>query len=177
VTRRILPAAFLALLSACAGLGGAGGSGGGAIRGAPGTRAGWLLYDVQGLHLEAPSAWEAGGDPRRLSLAAPDGRARLEVSVPEPAYRDERDCLAAAEQRLAGGAGGLERARRHPSRLAGRPAQALEGDQGGWHVWALAVCDGATQYRVFFTAATPATPEAIDVWRTLMQAARIGGEA
>jgi hypothetical protein len=72
---------------------------------------------------------------------------------------------------------GLERARRHPTRLAGRPAQTLEGDQGGWHVWAVVACDGGMQYRVFFTAATPASYEALDVWRTLQQDARVGGEA
>ena len=175
MTRRILSKGLLALLAACAACAGAGG--GGAIRGTPGTREGWLVYDVHGLRLEAPAAWAAGGDPRRLSLAAPDGRARLDVTVPDAAYRDERACLAAAEERLAGGAGGLERARRHPSRLAGRPAQALEADQGGWHVWALAVCDGGNQYQVFFTAETPATAEALEVWRNLLQGARMGGEA
>jgi len=175
VTRRILSKGLLALLAACAACAGAGG--GGAIRGTPGTREGWLVYDVQGLRLEAPAAWTASGDPRRLSLLAPDGRARLEVSVPDAAYRDERACLAAAEERLADRAGGLERSRRHPSRLAGRPAQALEADQGGWHVWALAACDGGRQYRVFFTAATPATAEALEVWRNLLQSARMGGEA
>jgi hypothetical protein len=178
VSHPILPAALVALLAGCAGAGGAGGAGAGAsVQGTPSARGGWLVYDVSGLRLEAPAAWSAAGDPRRLLLAASDGKARLEVTVPEATYRDERTCLADAEERLASGAGGLERARRHPSRLGGRPAQALEGDQGGWHVWALAACDGGVQYRIFFTAATPATPEALEVWRSLLQGARIGGEA
>jgi hypothetical protein len=99
------------------------------------------------------------------------------VTVPELPYTGERACLAAAEERLASGAGTLERARRHPTRLAGRPAQTLEADRGGWHVWALAACDGGVQYRIFFTAETPASPEVVEVWRTLLREARIGGEA
>lgn len=166
--RRALPALAAALLS-CAGSA--------TIRGTPSARPGWLAYAVQGLRLEAPASWKAGGDARRLTLEAPDGHARLEVTVPEGAYRDERACLAAAEERLAAGAGGLERARVHPSRLAGRPAQALEADRGGWHVWALAACDGAVQYRIFFAALTPAPPGVLEVWRNLVQGARIGGEA
>jgi hypothetical protein len=131
------------------------------------------------LRFEAPGSWAAtaSGDARALTLAAPDGRARLEVSVPGTAYGDERACLAAAEERIASGAGTLERARRHPTRLAGRPAQTLEADRGGWHVWALAACDGGVQYRIFLTAATPASPEALELWRALVQGARIGGEA
>ena len=99
------------------------------------------------------------------------------MTVPDAAYAGERACLAAAEDRLAAGAGSLERARRHPTRLAGRPAQTLEADREGWHVWALAACDGGVQYRIFFTAATPAPPDVLEVWRTLVQGARIGGEA
>jgi hypothetical protein len=41
----------------------------------------------------------------------------------------------------------------------------------------MAACDGGVQYRVFFTAATPAQAEALEAWRTLVQTARIGGEA
>jgi hypothetical protein len=163
--------AVAAALAGCAGAGGAG------VHGTPTGRAGWLAYNVQGLRTEAPAAWPAGGDARRLSIAAPDGRARLEITVPEAAYRDERACLTAAEQRLAEVAGGMERARRHPSRVGGRPAQSLEADQGGWHVWGVAACDGGVQYRIFFTAETPATPEALEVWRSFVQGARIGGEA
>jgi hypothetical protein len=168
--RRVAAAVAGALLvSGCAGLGPA-------PRGTPSGRAGWLSYTLRDLRLEAPAAWRAEGDPRRLLLAAPDGRARLELTVPETAYPDERACLAAADDRMASAAGSLERARRHPTRLGGRPGQSLEADQGGWHVWAVAACDGGVQYRIFFTAASPAPVEVVEVWRTLMQAARFGGE-
>lgn len=171
--RRARTAAVAALLAGVAGCAGSGA----APRGTPSARAGWLVYALRDLRLEAPAAWSADGDPRRLLLAAPDGRARLEVTVPEAAYADERACLAAAEERMASAAGTLERARRHPTRLGGRPAQTLEADRGGWHVWALAACDGGVQYRIFFTAASPAPVEVVEVWRTLVQGARIGGEA
>jgi hypothetical protein len=174
VSRPVLGAAVVGALLAA----GCGGLAGGATvpRGTPSGRAGWLAYTLRDLHLQAPATWAAEGDPRRLTLAAPDGRARLEVTVPETAYPDERACLAAAEERTASAAASMERARRHPTRLGGRPGQSLEADRGGWHVWALAACDGGTQYRIFFTAASPAPVEVVDVWRTLMQAARIGGE-
>jgi hypothetical protein len=161
-------AALCAVLSACAGAR--------PVQGRP-SRAGWLAYELQGLRFEAPAGWRADGDERRIRLHAPDGRARLELSVPEAPLADERACLAAAEERLAERQGVLERARRHPTRFAGRPAQALEGDQGGWHVWAVAACDGGVQYRVFFTAATPASQEALEAWRALLASARVGGEA
>jgi hypothetical protein len=164
-----LAAALCAALLACAGAR--------PVQGRPSGREGWLAYEVQGLRFGAPAGWRADGDDRRVKLEAPDGRARLEVSVPESNLADERACLAAAEERLAQRQGALERARRHPTRLGGRSAQALEGDQGGWHVWAIAACDGGRQYRVFFTAATPASAEALETWRTLMSSARLGGEA
>jgi hypothetical protein len=166
------PAALAAALLACAACAGAP-----PVRGRPTGREGWLGYSVRDLRLEAPATWSASGEAHRLVLVAPDGRARLEVTVPEAPYADERACLTAAEERLAAGAASLERARRHPTRLAGRPAQTLEADRGGWHVWALAACDGGLQYRIFFTAETPAPPDALEVWRTLVQGARIGGEA
>jgi hypothetical protein len=174
VSARPLAAALAGALlgSGCAGLAGTSAP----PRGTPSGRAGWLDYAVRELRLQAPAVWTAAGDPRRLTLAAPDGRARLEVTVPDTAYPDERACLAAAEERMASAAGSLERARRHPTKLGGHPGQALEADRGGWHVWALAACDGGVQYRIFFTAASPAPVEVVEVWRTLMQSARIGGE-
>ena len=60
---------------------------------------------------------------------------------------------------------------------AGVPADTLEADEGGWHVWAYAACDGGMQYRIFFTAATPAAPDHLEAQRTLVASARIGGEA
>jgi hypothetical protein len=161
-------AALLAALSACAGAR--------PVQGRPSGRDGWLVYAMRELRFEAPAAWRASGDDRRIAFEAPDGRTRLEVSVPEPSFADERACLAAAEAKLSEQQAALERARRHPTRFGGRSAQMLEADQGGWHVWAVAACDGGAQYRVFFTAATPASPEAVEAWRTLLQSARIGGE-
>ena len=147
------------------------------LAGVPGGRPGWVLYRVGELWFRAPVSWHVTGDIRRATAEEPDARSRLEVSIPDQPYADERACLAAANERLGSAAAGLERARRHPSRLAGRPALTLEGDQGGWHVWAIAACDGGKQYRVFFTAATPASYDAMDVWQQLVQDARIGGEA
>jgi hypothetical protein len=143
----------------------------------PASREGWLAYPLRDLSVEVPAAWTASGGERRFTLAAPGGNARLEVSYPEQDYADERACLAAAEEKLGAQQGTLERARRHPTRVAGRSGHALEGDQGGWHVWAWAVCDGGVQYRIFFTASTPATAEAIEVSRAVVSSARIGGEA
>ena len=144
--------------------------------GKPSSRLGWLVYELHELQFEGLAAWKPAGGERRVALEAPDGRARLEVT-----YRDDfaeaKACLADAEERLRQQEGAFERARRHPTRFAGRPAQTLEGDQGGWHVWAYAVCDGAVQYRVFFTSMSPTSPEALDAYRSLVGSARIGGSA
>jgi hypothetical protein len=166
-----------AALAALAALGVSACRGARPVEGRPSPRAGWLVYGVRELSFEAPGAWRASGDDRRGVLEAPGGGARLEVSVPEAPFADERACLAAAEEKLADRQATLERARRHPTRFAGRAGQTLEADQGGWHVWAVAACDGGVQYRVFFTAATPASPEALEAWRSLLGSARIGGEA
>lgn len=145
--------------------------------GKPSGREGWLVYELRDLRFEAPAGWRPSGGERRMTLESPDGKARLEVSYPAPDFADERACLAAAEEKLRQQEGTLERARRHPTRFAGRPAQTLEADQQGWHVWAFAACEGGSQYRVFFTAATPAAPEALEAYRALVASARIGGEA
>ena len=145
--------------------------------GKPSGREGWLVYGRGGLRFEAPAAWHASGGERRMTLEAPDGRARLEVSYPEKPLADERACLADADEKLRDNAAKLERARRHATKFAGVPAQTLEADQGGWHVWAYAACDGGVQYRIFFTAATPAAAEPLEAQRTLVASARIGGEA
>jgi hypothetical protein len=145
--------------------------------GKPSGREGWLVYELRELRFEAPAGWRPSGGERRMTLEAPDGKARLEISYPAPDFPDEKACLAAAEEKLRGQEGNLERARRHPTRFAGRPAQTLEADQGGWHVWAFAACDRGAQYRVFFTAATPSPPEALEAWRVLVSSARLGGEA
>ncbi len=144
--------------------------------GKPSGREGWLVYGLGSLQFEAPAGWHASGGERKMKLEAPDGRARLEISYPETPFPDERACLAAADQKLAAEAGQLERARRHPTRFGGVAAQTLEADQGGWHVWAWAACDGGVQYQVFLTARTPAPADVIETYRALVGTARVGGE-
>lgn len=146
-----------------------------APRGVPSGRDGWLVYSVRALRFEAPASWGASGGEQHVKLEAPDGAAWFEVSTPGTAYVDEKACLAGADEFLKRGAA-LERVRRHPTRLAGVPAVTLEGDSGGWHVWAYAACDGGTQYQLFFTARSPAPPEAVEAYRALVQSAKVGGQ-
>ncbi|BDG06333.1 hypothetical protein [Anaeromyxobacter oryzae] len=144
-------------------------------QGKPSGREGWLVYGVGALRFEAPAAWQPTGSARHLKLENPGATARLEVSTPETTYADQKACLAAAEEVLAK-ASSLERVRRHETTFGGARALTLEGDSGGWHVWAWAACDGGTQYQVFFTAQTPAPAPVIEAYRTLTSTARIGGE-
>jgi hypothetical protein len=144
------------------------------VEGRPSGREGWVVHGLGALRFEAPATWRATGDERRIVLERPGGGARLELTLAEARFATERACLDAAEGRLGERQAALERGRRHPTRFGGRAAQALEGDQGGWHVWAIAACDGGAQYRVFFTAATPAAQDALEAWRALLQSARIG---
>jgi hypothetical protein len=172
VRRRVLAVALA--LSGCAGIREALAP---APVGMPSGREGWLVYEVRDLRFEAPATWRPAGDERRVALEEPNGKARVEVTLRADEFADEKACLADAEVRLRQQAGAFERMRRHLTRFAGHPAQSLEGDQGGWHVWAYAVCDGGVQYRVFFTAASPASPEALEAYRALSETARIGGQA
>jgi hypothetical protein len=165
----LLAAALLAGLAACAAPR--------SLAGIPAGRPGWVLYHIGELWFRAPKDWHATGDVRHAAVQEPDARSKLEVSMPEQPYPDERACLASADERLARASAGLQRARRHPTRLAGRPGLEIEGDGDGWHVWAIAACDGGVQYQVFFTSATPASTFAMDVWQQFMLDARIGGEA
>jgi hypothetical protein len=167
-----LLALFLSL-SACAGLRGAFSS---APHGVPSGREGWLRYSVGQLRLEAPEGWTRSGEARHLRLDRPGGGARLEVSTPEAAFETLTACMADAERVMKRGEG-MERARSHPTRFAGLRALSLEGDQSGWHVWAWAACDGGVQYQVFLTAQTPAPAEVVEVYRSLVSGARVGGEA
>jgi len=167
--RRVIGVAAAAALASCAILR--------PPEGRPSERAGWLVYRVGALGFEAPEGWSASGGATRVSLEAPDGNARLVVSVVEERFPDQRTCLAAAEEELRRGEGELSRVRRYPSTLAGRRAWAQEADQGPWHGWAYGLCDGGVQYRIFLAGRTPAAPEVLEVQRALVERARVGGEA
>jgi len=148
---------------------------GGALQGKPGGDEGMLRYTVGRLAFEAPAGWVARGDDRRIVLSHPDSVARLEAQAVEKLFRSEAACLAGAEESLARGSQGLTGVRRHPSAFAGRKAVVQEADQGAWHGWAWAVCDGASQYRVFFTGLSPQKQDVVDAWRFLTASAALGG--
>lgn len=170
--RRAALLAALVALSGCAGLRAALAP----PRGEPSGRPGWLVYNVGALRFEAPEGWRPSGDARHVTLEAPDGAARLEVSTPEQPLASEQACLAAGEAALKRGEG-MERVRKHATNFGGARGFMLEGDTAGWHVWAWAACDGGVQYRVFLTARTPAPQAVIEAYRTLTASARIGGRA
>jgi hypothetical protein len=166
---RRLAALALALSSACTTLEQAG---------RPVTRPagdeGMVIYVVGRLSFEAPSTWNATGDDRRVRIASPAGEVRIEADAVTRPVAGEAQCLADAEAVLGRGAAGLTNARRHPTSFAGRRALTQEGDQGGWHGWAYAVCDGATQYRLWFTGLSPMSAEALEVHRVLVASAQLG---
>lgn len=130
----------------------------GGIRGLPSDRPGWLAYRVGDLSVELPEDWSARGDPTRVQIEPPGGVARVTVERVERRFASEAECLSDAERALARGAAGLERSRRHPTRLGGRPAVVQEGDRGGWHGWAWAACDRGRQYRLSFVGVSPMAP-------------------
>jgi len=127
----------------------------GRLRGVPSARAGWSGFRAGALSFELPEEWIVRGDSTRLRAEPSGGMAQLRVERVERPFRSEAECLAQAEQSLARGAAGLERSRRHPTRLGGRPAVVQEGDSGAWHGWAWAACDKSQQYRVSFLAISP----------------------
>lgn len=145
--------------------------------GEPTDRAGWLRYRVGQLEVQVPQDWRPQGDDRRLTLTAPGEAGRLELARAEQAFPGEKECLAAAEEALVRGEGAFERVRRHPTRLAGRPAIVQEADQKGWHGWAYAVCDGGVQYRLFLVGRSPLTREVTELYQDLTARTRIGGAA
>ena len=166
---RRLAALALALLSACTTL---------ELAGRPVTRPagdeGMVTYVVGRLSFEAPSTWPATGDDRRVRIASPQGVARIEVDAVARPVAGEAECLADAETVLGRGAGGLSNVRRHPTSFAGRRALVQEGDQGDWHGWAYAVCDGTTQYRIWITGVSPMNQEALEAHRMLVASAQLG---
>jgi hypothetical protein len=123
------------------------------------------------LAFELPAGWAVRGDERRLEAVHPGERGRVEARLASPPFRDEEECLARAEAALAPGAAGA--ARRHPPTFAGRKGFAAEGDQGPWHGWAWAVCDGGSQYRVSFFALSPPAEDVMAAWTGLTRSARI----
>ncbi|MGB8930111.1 MAG: hypothetical protein WCC48_02545 [Anaeromyxobacteraceae bacterium] len=131
----------------------------GGLRGVPTARAGWLGYRVGGLTLALPEDWGANGDAVRIEGRSPGGAAVLKASQVERVFSSETECLAQADLSVGKGAAGVERGRSHPTRLGGRAAFMLEGDQQGWHGWAWAACDGPRQYRLQFMGASPMTAE------------------
>jgi hypothetical protein len=128
---------------------------------------GMLLYTVGRLTFEAPAGWPARGDPRHVLLTSPGNDARVDAQVSDRTFPDDASCLAHAEDSLARGTAGLSNVRRHQTTLAGRKAVVQEADQGPWHGWAWAVCDGGEQYRVFFTGLSPLKEEAVRAVRLL----------
>jgi len=140
------------------------------------ARAGWRVYAVGALQVEAPEGWNPSGDATRLTLAA-GGEGRLEVWRVEARFADSKACLAAAERSLAHGDGALARVRRHATTLAGQPAIMQEADVGGWHGWAYALCDGGVQHRLFFTGRTPIAAALLETWREVLRSVRRGGVA
>jgi hypothetical protein len=127
----------------------------GRLRGVPSGRTGWSGFRAGALSFELPEDWIVRGDSTRLRAEPSGGTAQLRVELVDRPFRSEAECLAQAEQSLARGAVGLQRSRRHPTRLGGRPAVVQEGDAGAWHGWAWAACDGRQQYRVSFLAVSP----------------------
>lgn len=140
--------------------------------GTPGP-GGATTYAVGRLVFEVSAGWQASGDARRVSAVHPEGRGRLDVQAADRTYRDEAECLAEADRALDRGAAQFSGTRRHPTTFAGRPGVAAEGDQGAWHGWAWAVCDGPTQYRASFFGATPLAEDVLAAWNSFTRSARL----
>jgi hypothetical protein len=159
------------LLTSCAGPSG--------LRGTPVTRSsgrtGWLVYQVGALAFEAPAAWDAGGDARRVALVPPEGMARLEAWDSGSHGADATACLAEGEAALKARDAGLERVQRHPSTLGGQKAIAQEADQGSTHGWAWVACQGAVQHWLTFTGRSPVSQRHLEDLRAVVQSARLGG--
>lgn len=171
--RIALPVALVLVLGALAGCAGIRPSDESPIQGQSSGQSGLLRYTVGRLAFLAPDGWEARGGPLRVQLAHPQGQGRLDVQQAERPYADEKACLAGAEEALAKGATRLTNVRRHGSSLAGRKAVAQEADQGAWHGWAWALCDGGTQYRLFFAGRSPIPKDVLAAMRTLTRTATL----
>jgi hypothetical protein len=140
----------------------------------PSGRQGTLLYTVGRLSFEAPAAWDASGDARRVLLVGPGTEGRLDARQVDRKFADVAQCLADAEAALQRGGERLTGVRRHPSTLAGRKAVFQEADHDRWHGWAWAVCDHGEQYRVFLTAPAPVGDATIRAMRLVSSSATLG---
>jgi hypothetical protein len=134
---------------------------------------GMLQYGVGRLTFVAPDGWEARGGERRVQLSHPDNQGKLDVQQVDRAFQDHKDCLANGDEALAKGVANLTNVRRHSSTFAGRRAISQEADQAGWHGWAWAVCDGGTQYRIFFAGRSPVPKDVIEAWRAFTKSALV----
>ena len=139
----------------------------------PAVDEGMLLYTVGRLSFEAPAGWEAHGDGRHVALVSPRGDVHIEVQAGDTAFPDDKACLERAEASLERGASRLLNVQRHPTTLAGRKAVVQEADDGSWHGWAWAVCDGGEQYRIFFTGRSPLDEEGVRAARLLPSSAAL----
>jgi hypothetical protein len=136
---------------------------------------GMVVYLVGRLAFSAPAAWRASGDPTRVRIDAPQGNVRVEATALQRVFAGEKECLADAEAVLARSQAGFSNVRRHLTTFAGRRAVTEEADQGPWHGWAWAFCDGARQYRVWFAGLSPVAPDAVEAQRVLAASARLEG--
>lgn len=136
---------------------------------------GMVVYLVGRLAFTAPAGWAAAGDSSRVRLDAPRGDARLEASLVQRGFADEKECLADAEAVLSRADASFTNVRRHPTTFAGRRGVAQEADQGPWHGWAWAFCDGPRQYRVWFTGLSPVGRDAMEAQRIMAASARLEG--
>jgi hypothetical protein len=169
--RAAISAALLLALAGCAGVQRSDES---PLEGRSSGQSGMLRYTVGRLAFLAPDSWEARGGPHRVQLKHPADQGRFDVRQVERSYPDEKACLAGAEESLTRGSAQLRNVRRHGSSLAGRKAIAQEADQGGWHGWAYALCDGGTQYRLFFAGRTPVPRDVLEAMRALTKSAALG---
>ena len=146
------------------------------VQGRPSGQRGLLMYGVGRLTFLAPDGWEARGGERRVQLSHPQGQGRLDVQLGDRTFKDEKECIASGEESLSKGSANLTNVRRHGTTFAGKRAVTQEADQGGWHGWAWAVCDGGTQYRVFFAGRSPVQKDVLDAWQALTKSAALGSQ-
>jgi hypothetical protein len=142
-------------------------------RSGPAHDEGMLLYTIGRLSFEAPAAWQATGDARKVALRSPADDGRIDAQVSDTRFADDRACLAQAKDALARGEAKLTNVRRHATTIAGKEAVVQEADSAGWHGWAWAVCSGGEQYRISFNGRAPLNPEAVRASRLIPSSATL----